>query len=298
MVQVVYTSGTTREPRGVVHRHRNIFANLSTFQQEIERSRGKLRWMQPVRILDLLPFSHMFGQSLGLYIPVLLGGAVTLSYDQSPRSIIKTVKKNSVSALVLVPRMMANLQKELERRFDFDSVADDAGSLWRRIWRHRRVHRGLGWKFWFLVVGGASVDREREEFSRRLGFVVVQGYGLTETSPVVAVNHPFRPHAGSLGKAMKGQEVKVAEDGELLVHGPSVVTEYYGSADAGPLDEDGWLHTGDIVEMDSEGRLFFKGRKKETIVTADGMKVYPADVRGGAQRSSSGQGQRGGRPDS
>jgi long-chain acyl-CoA synthetase len=110
-----------------------------------------------------------------------------------------------------------------------------------------------------VISGGAFVPPELEGFWNRLGFAFVQGYGLTETSPVVAVNHPLRARQGSLGKAVKGQEVRIASDGEILVRGPSVV---------GAVDSEGWFHTGDVGEVDNEGRLYYKGRRKDVIVTA------------------------------
>ena len=119
------------------------------------------------------------------------------------------------------------------------------------------------------MVGGAHIEPDLEAFWGRLGFLVIQGYGLTETSPVVAVNHPFEAQRGSLGKAIPGQEVRIAADGEILVRGENVV---------GEVDREGWFHTGDIGDIDADGRLYYKGRKKEVIVTPEGMNVYPEDV--------------------
>jgi long-chain acyl-CoA synthetase len=124
----------------------------------------------------------------------------------------------------------------------------------------------LGLKFWAFVVGGARVDAELEEFWKRLGFAVIQGYGLTEASPVVSVNHPFDTRTGSLGKVVGDQDVIIAPDGEILVRGESVTT-------AGE-----WLHTGDLGEIDSEGRLYYRGRKKDLIVTSEGLNIHPEDV--------------------
>ena len=149
-----------------------------------------------------------------------------------------------------------------------------------RWWRYRRVHRGTGFKFWALVVGGAEVNPEVEAYWARLGYLVIQGYGLTETSPVVALNHPFNTRSGSIGKPLHGQEIQIAPDGEILVRGQSVIREYLGTrgAEQGRVDQEGWLHTGDIGEIDAEGRLYYKGRKKEMIVTSEGLNVYPQDV--------------------
>src|SRR5262245_47863381 len=264
IVEIVYTSGTTGEPRGVVHRHRNICSNLRPFQNEIARYRKWARPFQPIRILDLLPLSHMFGQSQGLFIPLFLEGAAAFTTDLHPSKLIRFVHDNRISVIVCVPRILENLKNEAVR---LGAKPKESPGLIRTMWRHRKIHRLFGWKFWAFVVGGARVDPELEEFWKRLGFAVIQGYGLTEASPVVAVNHPFNVKTGSLGKVVEGQDVMIAPDGEILVRGESVTTT-----------DGGWLHTGDLGEIDSEGRLYFRGRKKDMIVTPEGLNVYPEDV--------------------
>jgi long-chain acyl-CoA synthetase len=271
IVEIVYTSGTTAEPKGVVHRHRNIVANLEPFKIEIQKYAKWARPLQPIRILDLLPLSHMFGQSLGLFIAPLLGGSVAFTDEMNPATIIGAVRRHRISVLVSVPHVIHNLRNEIERRFVIGPAPAGSGLKLaaKKWWRYRHVHSAFGWKFWCVVAGGAFVAPELEAFWNRLGFAFVQGYGLTETSPVVAVNHPLRARQGSLGKPIKGQEVRIASDGEILVRGESVV---------GDVDAEGWFHTGDIGDLDDQGRLYYKGRKKDVIVTADGMNVYPDDV--------------------
>jgi long-chain acyl-CoA synthetase len=308
VVEIVYTSGTTGEPKGVVHRHRNMASNLSAIQKEIARYRRLARPFQPIRLLDLLPLSHMFGQSTGLFVPVMLEGAVAFTSDLSPGGLMDTCRRERISVLIGVPRMLSNLRQEIERKLPAPArrprLRGLAGAF--ESWlRYRRVHARVGWKFWALVVGGAPLGRELEDFWRWLGFAVVQGYGLTEASPVIAVNHPFHARRGSMGEALAGQEVRLAPDGEILVRGPSVVNEYFArppqvaptsaereagaselaasARQAGEIQQreeagDGWLHTGDIAEMDAEGHLYYRGRKKEMIVRPDGLNVYPQDV--------------------
>ncbi|MFQ5930174.1 MAG: AMP-binding protein, partial [Acidobacteriota bacterium] len=282
IVQIVYTSGTTGEPKGVVHRHRNICANLSPFQSEIERYRNLARPFQPIRILDMLPLSHMYGQSLGMFIPLLLGGAAVFMREFNPGAIIGAIRRERVSVLAAVPRLVKNLQNEVERRFDLPKKTISRTGIigiGKRWWRYRHVHSAFGWKFWSIAVGGAQLDPDSESFWHELGFLVLQGYGLTETSPVVTVNHPFNARRGSIGKVLKGQEVKIAPDGEILVRGESVVSEYLGNVEGETrVSEAGWLHTGDLGEMDQEGHLYYKGRKKEVIVTSEGLNVYPQDL--------------------
>jgi len=248
IVEIVYTSGTTGDPKGVVHRHRNVCSNLNPFVSEIAKYKKWARPFQPIRIADLLPLSHMFGQSMGLFIPVILEGSVVMTTEIHPQRIIRLIRDNRVTVAVCVPRILENLKNAVEK---LSSIA---------------THSRFGWKFWAFVVGGARLDPELESFWTQRRFVVVQGYGLTEASPVVAVNHPFHVRHGSLGKVVPGQDVTIAADGEILVRGESVTTE--GE----------WLHTGDLGEIDAEGHLFFRGRKKDLIVTPDGLNVYPDDV--------------------
>jgi long-chain acyl-CoA synthetase len=257
VVQIVYTSGTTGEPKGVTHRHRNICSNLLPFRNEIAKYKKWARLFQPIRILDLLPLSHMFGQSLGLFMPIFLEGSVVFTSEIHPAKIIQFTHDNRISVMVCVPRILENLKNEIER--------EPRGQTSRPPWV--RIHSRFGWKFWAFVVGGARVDPELEEFWKRRRFAVVQGYGLTEASLVIAVNHPFNARTGSVGKVVEGQEVMIAPDGEILVRGESVTST-----------ADGWLHTGDLGEIDSEGRLYFRGRKKSMIVTPEGLNVYPEDV--------------------
>ncbi len=149
----------------------------------------------------------------------------------------------------------------------------------RRWWRYRAVHRAFGPKFWAVVVGAAPLEPALEEFWSRLGFLVIQGYGLTETAPIVSLNHPFAARKGSVGKALPGVEVKIAPDGEILVRGDNVTRGYYvAGQETADAFEDGWLHTGDIGELDANRQLFVRGRKKEMIVTPEGLNVFPEDV--------------------
>jgi long-chain acyl-CoA synthetase len=144
--------------------------------------------------------------------------------------------------------------------------------------KHWKIHRLFGLKFWSFIVGAAPLDPELEEFWSRLGFLVIQGYGLTEAAPIVTFNNPLDIHKGSVGKAIPGVEIKIAPDGEILVRGENVTPGYYQAAETAEALEDGWLHTGDIGAFDEQGRLYIRGRKKEMIVTPEGLNVFPEDV--------------------
>lgn len=281
VVEIVYTSGTTAEPKGVIHLHRNICANLDPIREEIDRYRKWAGPVQPIRILNLLPLSHMFGQSLGIFIPLVLGGAAAFLAGLHPVTIRRTIRRNRISVLVCVPHILDSLRASIQHS-GFRSLGASAkpASPLLRWWRHRDVHRAFGLKFWAFVSGGATLDPGTEAFWTGIGLPVIQGYGLTETSPVVSVNHPFRSRRGTLGEVVGEQEVRIAEDGEILVRGGNVVEEYLqaGARRKLAVDEHGWFHTGDIGARDADGRLVFRGRKKDVIVTADGMNVHPEDI--------------------
>jgi long-chain acyl-CoA synthetase len=278
MVQILYTSGTTGEPKGVVHRHRHLAPNLAPIQREIRKYKALARPFQPVRFIDLLPLSHVFGQFAGLYIPALMGGSVAFLKEVHPGAIIETIRRERVSVLIAVPRFLESLRREIERRFDVGRPPIAAKGFWgalRRFFRYRDVHAAFGFKFWAILSGGARLPLDEEEFWYRLGFALVQGYGLTETSSLVTTNHPLHPTRGSLGKVVGSQEIRLAPDGEILVRGTNVSLELFGRK---APQEDDWLHTGDLGEIGADGTLFYKGRKKDVIVGPEGLNVYPPDV--------------------
>jgi long-chain acyl-CoA synthetase len=282
--QIVFTSGTTAEPRGVVLTHGNILASVDPIEREFPKYRRSESLFHPIRFLELLPLSHVFGQFMGMFIPTLIGGTVHFQDSFKPTDIVATIKRERISVLVAVPRVVESLKNK---------IRDDLGALieknWdraekehflKRWWRFRRVRRRFGWKFWAIISGGAALDQNSEEFWRRLGYVVVQGYGLTETSSLISLNHPFKVGRRSIGKVLPGREMKLdPETGEILVRGENVARQYWQGKERKPVTgEEGWFRTGDLGTMDEEGNLYFKGRSKNVIVTPAGLKVYPEDL--------------------
>jgi long-chain acyl-CoA synthetase len=278
--EIIFTSGATAEPKGVVLTHRNILANIVPIEREVAKYR-KYAWpFKPVRFLNLLPLSHMFGQAMATFVPPMLGGLVLFTRSYAPEDVLRQIRDRRVSVLVCVPKILEVLRDYVLRQVPEAASPPPEGMHWaRRWWRYRRVHRLFGLKFWAMVVGAAPLDPELEAFWGRLGFLVVQGYGLTETAPIVTLNHPFHAARGAVGKPIAGVEVKIADDGEILVRGENVTRGYFNApAETRAAFEDGWFHTGDIGEFDADGQLHIRGRKKEMIVTPEGLNVFPEDV--------------------
>jgi len=292
IAQILFTSGTTAEPRGVVLTHGNFLANLEPLERGIEPYRKYERWWHPLRFVSLVPLSHVFGQFMALFVPPLLGAAVVFEPAPNAAEVIRTVKRERATTLITVPHMLDllcnGLVRDLEPSgarewFERTFAAADGHKFLRRAWMFRRIHRRFGWKFWAFISGGAALSAETEEFFKRLGYAVVQGYGMTETASLISLNHPFHAAQGSIGKVLPGREFRLAEDGEILVRGENVASGYWqGGAlqdsNAAAQDNDGWLRTGDLGDLDIEGNLRFRGRKKGVIVTPAGLNVYPEDL--------------------
>ena len=293
-LEVIFTSGTTAEPRGVVISHGNILANIERLELEIHKYLRYERLVHPLRFLNLLPLSHVFGQMLGVFIPPMLRATVVFTDSLKPADLVDTIRQERVSVLVAVPRFIESLQREVERCEERDGRLEtfrrnftqaEKQHFLLRWWRFRRIHRHFGWKFWAFISGGAALPEHDETFWNRLGYAVIQGYGMTETASLISLNHPFRSARGSIGKVFPGMEVRVDDNGEILVRGEGVAKAYQHNGQvqslAGP---DGWFRTGDVAERDENGRLYFKGRRKNVIVTPAGMNVYAEDLEKALQR--------------
>jgi long-chain acyl-CoA synthetase len=277
--EIIFTSGATAEPKGVVITHRNILANIVPIEREMAKYKKWAKPFLPIRFLNLLPLSHMFGQAMATFVPPMLPGTVVFTRSYAPEDVVRQIRTRRISVLVCVPKILEVLKEHLLR------VAPESGEAagdmhWtKRWWKYRRIHRMFGLKFWAMVVGAAPLDPELEAFWGRLGFLVVQGYGLTETAPIVTLNHPLHSARGAVGKPIAGVEVRIAPDGEILVRGENVTRGYFNAPEETSASfRDGWFHTGDIGEIDAKGHLHIRGRKKEMIVTPEGLNVFPEDV--------------------
>ena len=285
-LEIIFTSGTTAEPRGVVISHGNVLANIEPIETEVRRYLRYERLVHPLRFLNLLPLSHVFGQILGIFIPPMMAGTVVFNDSLKPSDLMDTIRRERVSVLVAVPRFIESLQREVERqeerrrnteRFQKEFALAEKEHFLRRWWRFRGIHSRLGWKFWAFISGGAALPEHVETFWNRLGYAVIQGYGMTETTSLISLNHPFHASRGSIGKVFPGMEVRVDENGEILVRGENLAKTYQQHGRIQPVaEQDGWFRTGDIAEKDEQDQLYFKGRRKNRH--SAGMNVYPEDL--------------------
>jgi long-chain acyl-CoA synthetase len=283
--QIVFTSGTTAEPRGIVHTHRNILVTLDPIEREIAKYRALERPFHPLRFLHSLPLSHVFGQFMGLWTPALLAAEVHFADQLDPSRIADLICRDRISVLIAVPRVLHLLRAHLLAHFPALAAKIEStpaaglgtGTILKKWWRFRRVHRTLGWKFWAIISGGATLPPDLEAFYNKIGLALIQGYGMTETAALVTLNHPFHIAPGTIGKTLPGREVKIGADGEIMVRGAmlSGATWQHGAMHA---REDEWLATGDLAEESEHGELKFLGRKGDVIVTGAGLNIHPGDL--------------------
>jgi long-chain acyl-CoA synthetase len=278
---IYFTSGTTSRPRGVVLTHGNLMAQLERFRPW----RGLVR-LVPFRLMMIAPLSHIQGMVVGLCVPLWLGLGVIYTHSVHPAHLIRSLRGDRVTLLASVPRVLHSLGKALRQRpyGGRGATVDDklrraSRRFLRRHYLFRAARHAFGYRFWVIFVGGAPLPREDEQLWRDTGCFVMQGYGLTETAAIVSVNSPLFSPLGSIGRPLRHQEVRLADDGEILVRGASVTPGYFQDPAANEQSfQDGFLRTGDLAFRDHRDRLFFRGRKKEVIVTGEGFNVYPEDV--------------------
>ncbi len=280
LAELVFTSGTTGQPKGVMLSHWNIASNAMAALEVVKIT-------QEDRTLSILPLSHMF--EMTIEIAEFHGGASIL-YARSlvPDTLLKLLGTQGVTCMVLVPQALQLFMNGIERQVRIQKKVKQ----WE--WLHRvahklpfgmrrllfgAVHKRFGGHFRFFVSGGAYLPPKLAEWWENMGFRIMQGYGATECSPVVSVTRHEDHTYESIGQPLPGMEVKIAEDGELLVHGPNVARGYWKNPEAtAAAFQDGWYYTGDLGSKDEKGRLYLKGRKKNLIVLANGLNVYPEDI--------------------
>jgi long-chain acyl-CoA synthetase len=281
LAEIVYTSGTTGAPRGVMLTHRNLLSNVEALNELVPSDPG-------FRALSVLPLSHLFEQTCGLLLPLRGGGAIAFADVLQPASIQRDMVEYRVTTMVLVPRVLNLFMQAVEGKVRREGktrswrlaclLAEHLPMRLRRV-LFRRVIQGFGGRLSFLVSGGAALAPDLQRKWELMGIPVLQGYGTTETSPIITGTSVRDRRSRSVGKALPGTELRLTSEGEILVKGPNVMRGYWKNPEATAAAlEDGWYHTGDLGELDAEGRLYLKGRKKDLIVLANGLKVYPEDI--------------------
>jgi long-chain acyl-CoA synthetase len=264
LAAVVYTSGTTGRPKGVMLTHRNVVSNIVALLEIVEVRTSDV-------FLSFLPLSHTFERTVGYYLPIVSGSCV--AYARSVKELPQDLREIRPTILVSVPliyeRVYAKLQENLIARLGWPPLDYFVG---------RKLRAQFGGRLRFGITGGAPMPLSVANRFRALGMELLQGYGMTEASPVISANRPGDNDPATVGRAIPGMEVRVGANEELLVKGPNVMAGYLNRPeDTARAIEDGWLHTGDQAAI-REGRIVIKGRIKDIIVTSSGEKIAPADL--------------------
>ncbi|MFA7255918.1 MAG: long-chain fatty acid--CoA ligase [Candidatus Omnitrophota bacterium] len=300
LATIIYTSGTTGAPKGVMLTHRNFIANYQGAFQRIQIDDRD-------SVLSFLPLSHVFERLAGYYYQAAYG--VSIAYAESFMTVAEDIRKVRPTLVVAVPRFYektyARILEEVQnapawkqRLFDWAvrigtrtaqmKLREHPVPFWLRFYNRiaqrvvfNKIKQAMGGRIRFFISGGAPLSKDLARFFYAAGIMILEGYGLTETSPVIAVNALDDFRFGTVGKPIAGIRVKIADDGEILTQGPCVMKGYYNHPHAtAECIKDGWFHTGDIGHFDDEGFLHITDRKKDIIVTAGGKNVSPQNIEG------------------
>lgn len=287
---IIYTSGTTGAPKGVEITFRNMFAQLSDTEQIIPKF---LDLNKGISVLSILPMNHLFELTIGFSTFLYWGVSVYYTQSLKPKDILSIMREKGVNFMIVVPAFLkllkAGIESELKNSpkstqimFNFMyRIAKMIKSYTIRKMIFQKIHDKFGGKFEGCIAGGAPLDLEVADFFETIGIKVYQGYGLTETSPVVSVNYDKRGDLASVGRPLPSFESMIdPKNGEILLRGPSVMKGYYNQPEktAEVIDSEGWLHTGDVGKIDKQGHIYITGRIKNMIVLSGGKKVFPEEV--------------------
>ncbi len=278
---IIYTSGTTGSPKGVMLSFENLFANIRSVSDEVPIFNTERR------TLILLPLHHVLPLQGSVIGPITRGGGVAISPSMTAPDIMSTLKDGKISIMIGVPRLYQTLYGAMKKKIDASPITrflfwlcEKAGSrtLSRTIFKSVRTK--MGGHIDYLVCGGAALDKEISSGLKTLGLDVLEGYGMTETAPIIAFTRPDDIVPGSVGEPMPSVQTKILETGELCAKGPNVMKGYYNRPEetAAILDSEGWIHTGDLARFDEKGRLYITGRTKEIIVLSNGKNVNPSEI--------------------
>ena len=284
---MLFTSGTTAMSKAVMLSHKNICSNLKDITSVIKITEND-------RFLSFLPLHHTFECTVGFLYPISRGGVI--AFCEGIRHIADNIKEFQITAMISVPILFENMYKKvmkgIEKKGKLETVKKGIKisqfllkfgiDIRKKLFKE--IHDNLGGKARLFVAGGAALNPEAEKGFNELGFAMYQGYGLTESSPVIAAEDDKYRRLGSIGKAFPNMEVKIEEPnedgvGELMAKGPTIMLGYYNNEEATKETiEDGWLHTGDLAKIDKDGYIFICGRKKFVIVLKNGKNIYPEEL--------------------
>ena len=285
---MLFTSGTTAMSKAVMLSHKNLVTNVMDIIQRFDLT-------EEDRFLSFLPLHHVFECTVGFLYPVSIGGSI--AFCEGVKHMADNIKEFDITAMISVPavfdiiyrKVMKTIEKKgkmatLEKGKKISNVLLKV-KIDLRKQLFKEVHESLGPKLKLVVTGGAALDPETEKGFNDLGFDVEQGYGLTETAPVIAAETPKCRRLGSIGKKFPSVEVKIDDPdeegiGELMAKGPSIMLGYYENEEAtkSALEPDGWFHTGDLARIDKDGFIYIAGRKKSVIVLNNGKNVFPEEI--------------------
>ena len=285
---MLFTSGTTAMSKAVMLSHKNLVTNVMDIIQRFDLT-------DEDRFLSFLPLHHVFECTVGFLYPISIGGSI--AFCEGVKHMAENIKEFEITAMISVPAVFdiiyRKVMKTIEKKGKLANLEKGKKvsqfllkmkiDLRKKLFKE--VHESLGPKLKLVVTGGAALDPETEKGFNDLGFDVEQGYGLTETAPVIAAETPKCRRLGSIGKKFPSVEVKIDDPdeegiGELMAKGPSIMLGYYENEEAtkSALESDGWFHTGDLARIDKDGFIYISGRKKSVIVLNNGKNVFPEEI--------------------
>ena len=281
---IVYTSGTTGNPKGVMISFGNIYSQMKDFEKILKLSKDNT-------LLSILPLNHLLELNVGFFGMLFMGAKIVYIKSLNPKELTGAMKEKQVTNMIVVPLVAKMLKNSIDKQikklppmqkkiFDFMYATAKFMPLTVRRIMFKSIIDGFGGKFQCFVVGGAPLEADVAEFFERIGIPAFEGYGLTETSPVISTNDYKHHKIGTVGVALPSVTVKLTPQNEIIVKGPNVMQGYYGKPEmtAEVIDERGWFHTGDIGEIDKLGFIKITGRIKNMIVLGGGKKIFPEEV--------------------
>ncbi len=293
---IIYTSGTTGNPKGVEITYRNLTSQLEDLKAPLDAILPNRR----ISVLSILPMNHLFEMTVGFSTFLNFGFSVYYTQSLKPKDILSIMCEKKVEFMIVVPAFLKLLKAGIEN--ELKSLPKSKQMAFNALYHFakfipfycvkkilfKKIHDKFGGNFIGCISGGAPLDVNVGRFFERIGIKVYQGYGLSETSPVVSVNIDKRQELASVGRPLKSFEARIDKDtGELQLKGPAVMKGYHNQPEitAETIDEDGWLHTGDIAKIDKDGHIFITGRIKNMIVLNGGKKVFPEEVEAVLEKS-------------